>query len=80
MREFNWFAQLTEDSTDPSTPLFWETVHWLAKQGADLSPPPVELPAPSLGVQILELKREVALKTPTMMMAVISSELDDQQG
>lgn len=71
MPEFNWFADLTEDDTDPSTPLFWETVHWLAKQGTDLSPPDLELPEAPIGVKILELQREVAIKTPTMALQII---------
>jgi hypothetical protein len=71
MGDKTWFSALTEDDTDPSTPLFWETVHWLAKQGLDLSPPKVELGPASLGVQVLELQRQVAIKTPTMAMEII---------
>lgn len=67
----DWFAQLTEDDTDPSTPLFWETVHFFAKRGEHLSPPDLELPEPSIGVKVLELTREVALKTPTQMMPTL---------
>lgn len=71
MPDTTWFTALTEDDTDPATPMFWETVHWLAKQGLDLSPPAIDLPEPSLGVMILDLQREVAIKTPTMMMETI---------
>lgn len=67
----NWFAELTEDDTDPSTPLFWETVHFFAKKGEHLEAPNIELSEPSLGVKILELQREVAIKTPTMAMPVL---------
>lgn len=67
----DWHRQLLEDDTDPSTPLFWETVHWLATQGADISPPALELPDAPIGVQILELQREVAIKTPTQLMPVV---------
>lgn len=70
----NWFTPLTEDDTDPHTPLFWETVHWLATQGADMTAPDLQLPPASLGVQVLELRREVALKTETQLMPVISGE------
>lgn len=65
--------ELTQDSSDPSTPIFWETVHWLATQGADLAlPAGVQLPEPSLGVQIAELQRSVAIKTPTQLLQVIA--------
>lgn len=69
-----WFAQMFEDDTDPSTPLFHETVAWLKARKVDLSPPDLELPEPSIGVKILELKREVALKTDTVLMPVIAAE------
>lgn len=66
------FAELYGE-LDPSTPIFWETVHHFAKQGSDLNVPrQVELPPASIGVQVLELQRAVALKTPTMAMEVIS--------
>lgn len=67
-------TMMTEDNTDPHTPVFWEAVHALAKRGVDISPPVVGLPDPSIGVQIQELKRQVALKTPTMMMPVIGDD------
>jgi hypothetical protein len=70
----DWHRQLIEDDTDPSTPLFWETVHWLATQGADIKPPSLELSPAPLGVQILELKRSVALSTPTQLMPVVVAE------
>lgn len=62
------------DELDPHGPIFWETVHWLATQGVNLSPPDLDLPAPSLGVQVLELTRKVALKTVTQLMPVIPAE------
>lgn len=70
----DWHRQLIEDDTDPSTPLFWETVHWLATKGAHINPPALELPPAPLGVQILELKRSVALSTPTQLMPVVVAE------
>lgn len=69
--EFDWFSQLIEDPTDPSTPLFWETMGWASRQGMDMMVPDVELPEPSIGVKVLELAREVALKTPTQMMPTL---------
>lgn len=66
-----WFAELTEDPTDPSTPLFWETLTWASRQGMDMMAPQVTLPEPTLGVLALELQRQVALKTPTMAMPVL---------
>jgi hypothetical protein len=33
--------------------------------------PDVHLPEPSIGVQVQELKRQVALKTPTQMMPTL---------
>ena len=68
----HWFAQLIEDPTDPSTPLFWETMGWASRQGMDMKAPEVTLPEPSLGVQVLELQRQVALKTPTMAMEILT--------
>lgn len=67
----NWFAQLVEDPTDPATPMFWETLAWASRQGMDLKAPDVGLPDPTLGVQVLELQRQVALKTPTMAMEIL---------
>lgn len=66
-----WFFQLFEDQDDPHTPLFWETMNWASRQGLDLLTPQVDLPEPSIGVQVQELKRQVALKTPTMAMPVM---------
>lgn len=66
-----WFTQLVEDDTDPHTPLFWETLRFASRQGWDLMAPPVELGPASLGVQVLELQREVAIKTPTMALQII---------
>lgn len=66
-----WFAQLTEDPTDPHTPLFWETMNFMSRMGHDMQAPDVELEPASLGVQVMELQRQVALKTPTMAMPVI---------
>lgn len=60
------------DAMDPSTPVFHETQAWLAKQGQTLANP-AALPEPSIGVQIMDLQRAVAIKTPTQLMAVISS-------
>jgi hypothetical protein len=66
-------SEPAQDQTDPSTPLFWETVYWLAKQGMSLEVPrEVMLPDPGIGVQVLELQRAVALKTPTMAMEIIA--------
>lgn len=67
----NWFFQLFEDDTDPHTPLFWETMKWASRQGMDLKAPDVHLPDPSLGVQVAELKRQVALRTPTQAMPFV---------
>lgn len=69
-----WFDQLTEDSGDPHTPAFWETMAWASRQGMDLKPPEVTLPEPGIGVQIAELQRQVALKTDTVLMPVIAAE------
>jgi hypothetical protein len=69
--EFNWFFQLFEDQDDPHTPLFWETMNWASRQGMDLKVPDVHLSEPSIGVQVQELKRQVALKTPTQMMPTL---------
>ena len=68
-----WFFELFEDQDDPHTPLFWETMGWASRQGMDLKAPETTLPEPSLGVQVLELKRAVALKTPTMAMEILPS-------
>lgn len=73
MPEFDWFKPLTEDSTDPSTPLFWETVYWLAKQGKDLSPPKVAKPDTNWDVKATEIKREIAILTPTQMLPVVEA-------
>lgn len=67
----NWFFELFEDQDDPHTPLFWETMNWASRQGMDLKAPDVYLPEPSIGVQVQELKRQVALKTPTMAMEIL---------
>lgn len=73
-----WFFELFEDSTDPHTPAFHETVAWWKANKGDLTGPDVRLPEPSIGVQIMELRREVAIKTPTMLMEVITR--DDSDG
>lgn len=62
------------DATDPHTPIFWETVHWLATQGRDISEPDMSLPEPSIGVMVAELSREVALRTPTQLMPVVGGD------
>jgi hypothetical protein len=66
-----WFAQLIDDCDDPSTPLFYETMAYASRQGWDLMAPEDTLGAPGIGVQVLELRRQVALKTPTMAMPVV---------
>lgn len=69
----HWFVQLVEeDPTDPHCPMFWETLGYASRQGWDLKAPDVTLPEPSIGVQVAELQRAVAIKTPTMAMEILT--------
>lgn len=72
MPDLNWFGSLTEDETDPSTPLFWETVHWFATQGQHLTRPDTAKPDTTWEVKAQEMSREIAIRTPTQMLPVVS--------
>lgn len=62
---------MTQDNTDPATPLFWETVHALAQRGVHLDPPAME--EPKFKVPPRSIKDEIALLTPTQLMPVITA-------